>query len=56
MTRDALLTQLGLVATSCRLVKHIGQELRGRRPAEGSHREVVGAAIVDSELLGEVVQ
>ena len=25
MTRDALLTQLGLVATSCRLVKHIGQ-------------------------------
>ena len=32
------------------------RELRGRKPAEWPHREVVGAAVEDSELLGEVVQ
>ena len=31
-------------------------ELRGRTPAEGPHREVVGASVVDSELLCKVIQ
>ena len=31
-------------------------EFCGRKPAEGSHGEVVGTAVMDGELLGEVVQ
>lgn len=34
----------------------LDNKLVRRKPAKGSHREVVGAAIVDSELLGEVMQ
>ena len=31
-------------------------ELVGREPVERSHGEVVGAAVMDSELLGKVVE
>ena len=31
-------------------------ELKRRKPVQRSHREVVGAAVVDSELLCEIVQ
>ena len=31
-------------------------ELGGREPAEGSHREVVRAAIVNGKLLCEIIQ
>ena len=34
----------------------LDRELRGRKPAEGPHREVVGAAVVDNKLLRKVVQ
>ena len=34
----------------------LDRELRGRKPVKRPHREVVGAAVVDSKLLGEVVQ
>ena len=31
-------------------------ELKRRKPTKGPHREVVGAAVVDSELFCEVIQ
>jgi hypothetical protein len=34
----------------------LGSELDWRKPREGPHGEVVGAAVVDSQLLGEVIQ
>lgn len=34
----------------------LDSELSGRKPAERPHRKVVGAAVVDGELLCEVIQ
>lgn len=40
----------------CRIVKQIGQRTQKEQPKEGPHREVVGAAVVDSKLPCEVVE
>ena len=34
----------------------LDSELQGRKPAKGPHREVIRTAIMDSKLLGEVIQ
>ena len=34
----------------------LDSELGGRKPAEGPHGQVVGTAVVDSELLCEIIQ
>ena len=34
----------------------LDSELQGRKPAKGPHREVIRTTIMDSKLLGEVVQ
>ena len=38
------------------LSNKLDSEVIGRKPSKRPHREVVGAAIVDSELLGKVIQ
>ena len=34
----------------------LDSELRRRKPVKRSHKKVVGAAVVDSDLLSEIVQ
>ena len=41
---------------NCRLSNMLDSELRRRKPVKRSHKKVVGAAVVDSDLLSEIVQ
>ena len=46
----------GIRRRSVGLSNILDSELIRREPAEGSHGQVVGAAVVDGKLLGKVVE